>query len=187
MREHLSKITKLIIAADTKIVEKLSDKKDDLYNLISYIKNNGNTVVPANETIKLEIGKSNGSVAEDEFFSTVSHFCSCHKNFEAERNVKISKLFKKEELNSNMEFDLVLYEKRLFGKTPVIAFEVNGGEHFGVLSRERSDKKKMGICKRHGVKLIFIANSFVKAYEYIADIIMSSQNGIKPIQESLFE
>lgn len=179
--------SKLIIAADTEVVDKLSDKKDDLYNLIQYAKNNGDIVVPANETIKLEIGKSNGSVNEDEFFKTVSHFCSCHKTFEAERNVAVVKLFKNEDINSNMEFDLVLYEKNLFGKKPVIAFEVNGGEHFGVLSRERSDRKKMEICARHGVKLIFIPNTFVKAYEYIADIILSSKNKNTSIQESLFE
>ena len=177
---------KLIIAADTEVIDKLSDKKDDLYQLIQYAKNNGETVVPANETIKLEIGKSNGSVNEDEFFKTVSHFCSCHKTFEAERNVPLTKLFRNEGLKSNQEFDLVLYEKNFFSKKPVIAFEVNGGEHFGFLSRERSDRRKMDICSKHGVKLIFIQNSFVKAYEYIADIILSSKDKDVSIQQSLF-
>ncbi len=179
--------SKLVIAADTEVVDKLSDKSDDLYNLIQYAKNNGNIIIPANESIKLEIGKSNGSVNEDEFFKTVSHFCSCHKTFEAERNVKISRLLKNENANDGMEFDLVLYEKNMFGKKPVIAFEVNGGEHFGVLSREKSDRKKMDICSRHGIKLIFIPNTFVKAYEYIADIILSSKNRNTTIQQSLFE
>ena len=86
-----------------------------------------------------------------------------------------------------MEFDLVLYEKTFFGKKPVIAFEVNGGEHFGVIAREMSDKKKMDICQRNGIKLIFIPNSFVKAYEYIADIILSSKNKTTAIQLSLFD
>ena len=179
--------SKLVIAADTEVVVKLSDKKDDLYNLIQYAKNNGNIIIPANESIKLEIGKSNGSVNEDEFFKTVSHFCSCHKTFEAERNVKISRLLKNENVSEGMEFDLVLYEKNIFGKKPVIAFEVNGGEHVGILFRERSDRKKMDICSRHGIKLIFIPNTFVKAYEYIADIILCSKNKNTNIQQSLFE
>ena len=178
--------SKLVIAADTEVIDKLSDKKDDLYQLIQYAKNNGETVVPANETVKLEIGKSNGSVNEDEFFKTISHFCSCHKTFEAERNVPLAKLFKNEGFKSNQEFDLVLYEKNFFSEKPIIAFEVNGGEHFGVLSRERSDRRKMDICKQHGIKLIFIPNSFVKAYEYIADIILSSKNENTSIQQSLF-
>ena len=179
--------TKLIIAADTEAIEKFSDKKDDLYNLIQYAKNNGNIEIPPNESVKLEIGKSNGSVAEDDFFKTISHFCSCHKTFDAERNVKIGKLLKNEVItNANLEFDLVLFEKVFFSKKPVIAFEINGGEHFGVANREMSDKRKMDICKRNGIKLIIIPNSFVKAYEYIAGIILSSKNKETSIQESLF-
>ena len=86
-----------------------------------------------------------------------------------------------------MEFDLVLYEKNMFGsKKPVIAFEVNGGEHFGVVAREMSDKTKMTLCQENGITLILIPNSFVKAYEYIADIIMSSKNRATSIQQSLF-
>lgn len=178
---------KLVIAADTEVIDKLSNKKDDLYNLIQYAKNNGEIEIPPNDSIKIEIGNSNGSLAEDEFFKTISHFCSCHKTFEAERNVKVSRIIK-DSLGyySKQEFDLVLYEKSFFGKKPVIAFEVNGGEHFGVLSREISDKKKMEICKRNGIKLIFIPNTFVKAYEYIADIIFSSKNKSTTIQQSLF-
>lgn len=181
---------KLIIAADTEVIDKLSDKKDDLYNLIQYAKSNGKLEVLPNESIKIEVGKSNASVAEDEFFKTVSHFCSCHKTFDAERNVKLNKIIKTE-LTSNlerMEFDLVLYEKNFIGgKKPVIVFEVNGGEHFGVVTREMSDKKKMEICKKNGIKLIIIPNTFVKAYEYITDIIMSSKNKSTSIQQSLFD
>ena len=181
---------KLVIAADTEVVDKLSDKKDDLYNLIQYAKNNGRLEVPPNESVKIEIGKSNASVAEDEFFKTVSHFCSCHKTFEAERNVRVSKVIKNESnpILDRMEFDLVLYEKNFYGsKRPIIAFEVNGGEHFGVAAREMSDRRKMEICKKNKINLIIIPNTFVKAYEYIADIIMSSKNKETSIQQSLFD
>ena len=181
---------KLVIAADTEVVDTLSDKKDDLYHLIQYAKNNGKIEVPPNESVKIEIGKSNASIAEDEFFKTVSHFCTCHKTYEAERNVKLSKVIKNGIIPSleRMEFDLVLYEKTFYGsKKPVIAFEVNGGEHFGVAAREISDRKKMDICKNNGIKLVTINNSFVKAYENIADIIMSSKNKATSIQQSLFD
>ena len=180
---------KLIIAADTEAIDKFSDKKDDLYNLIQYVKNNGKIEVPPNESVKIEIGRSNGSIAEDEFFKTISHFCSCNKKFEADRNVKVGKLFKNEADTSvaEMEFDLVLYEKTFYGKRPVIAFEVNGGEHFGVLSRERSDKKKAMLCKKNNIELVLIPNSFIKAYEYIKDIICSAKNKSLTIQQSLFD
>ena len=181
--------SKLIVAADVEIMDILSDKKDDLYNLIQYAKHNGKIVVPPNESVKIEVGKSNGSVAEDEFFKTVSHFCTCHKSFEAERNVKLNKIFKNN-LPQNLaskEFDLVLYEKTFWGKKPVIVFEVNEGEHFGVLAREKSDRMKMEICKQNNIKIIFIPNSFVKAYEYIADIILSAKNKSTTIQQSMFD
>ena len=181
--------SKLVIAADTEIINKISDKKDDLYNLIEYAKNNGKLSVPPNESVKIEIGKSNGSISEDEFFKTVSHFCSCHKTFDAERNAKVSKIFKDDDYfkNSQLEFDLVLYEKNFFSKKPVIIFEVNGGEHLGSVRRERSDRYKMKICSEKGIKLIIIQNAFVKAYEYIADIIMSSKNRATSIQQTLFD
>lgn len=181
---------KLIIAADTDVLNVLSDdKKDDLYNLVEYVKNEGKISVPPSEASTIEIGNSNGSQAEDEFYKTVSHFCSCHKSFEMERNVKLSKLFKGEKsfANSSKEFDMVLYETSIFGKKPRIVFEINGGEHFGVLSRERSDKSKMTICKEKGIKIIFIPNSFVKNYEYIVDIIASSKNADVPIQQTIFD
>ena len=181
--------SKLVIAADTEVINTISDKKDDLYNLIEYAKNNGKLSVPPNESVKAEIGKSNGSNAEDEFFKTVSHFCSCQKTYEAERNVKASKIFKNDPYLEDMqfEFDLVLYKKTIFSKKPVIIFEVNGGEHLGSVRREHSDRYKMKICSDRGIKLIIIQNSFVKAYEYIADIIMSSQNRSKSIQQTLFD
>ena len=81
----------------------------------------------------------------------------------------------------------MLYTKKFFTKKPVIAFEINGGEHLGSNISELSDRKKMELCKKNGIKLIFIPNSFVKAYEYIADIILSSQNKNTSIQQSMFD
>lgn len=180
---------KLVIAADTEVIDLKSDKKDDLYNLIQYAKNNGTIQVPPNESIKIEIGKSNGSVAEDEFFKTVSHFCSCYTTFEAERNVKITKIIKSG-LTPNlakMEFDLVLYNKLYGRKMPVIAFEINGGEHFGVVARERADKIKKDLCEKNHIELVVIPNYFVKAYEDIAKVILISKNRFEGIQMSMFD
>lgn len=85
---------KLIIASDYDALDKLSDKSDDLYALVNYIKSNGEcAVAPSINTIS--IGKSNNSEAEDEFYKTISQFCSTHRYFEAERNVPFSKIFKR--------------------------------------------------------------------------------------------
>lgn len=178
----------LVVVANSRVVNNLSDGKDDLYNLIQYAKSNGKLDVPQSETIKVQIGKSNASLAEDEFFKTVTHFCSCYKNFECDRNIAVEKVFPTlaGSIPSGMEFDLVLYEKKLFGKKPVVIFEVNGAEHFAVAERERCDKLKMNICKKNNVKLVMIPNPMVKAYEHIKSIIDACSKKETSIQESMF-
>eukprot|EP00833_Pecoramyces_ruminatium_P014809 jgi/Orpsp1_1/1188841/evm.model.d7180000067647.1 len=168
---------KLVVVGDKEVIKCISkDEEDDVSNLIKYVNNNGNTVVPPNESTRYEIGHSNGSKAEDKFFVTIKHFCSCYRKFKAERNVMLSKIINIRSIQfptTDLEFDLILYA--LIGNTPkpVIAFEINGGEHLGTIARERSDKKKMTICKENNIKLVFIPNSFVKDYENIMDIILS--------------
>ena len=82
---------------------------------------------------------------------------------------------------------MIAKQGNFFRKKPCIVFEINGGEHFGSLNREQSDRAKMEICKKMGIKIIFIPNSFVKNYEYIVDIIISSKNAEIPIQQTLFD
>ena len=170
---------KLIILGDLDVIQKLSDKKDDLYSLIQYAINNGKITVSPSETIKLEYGKSNGSKYEDMFFTTITHFCSVHKNFEVKRNVSFKTIFKDDPYLSetNYEFDVVLFEyKWPFPPKPVIAIEINGPEHFGNRQREKCDIKKVETCKKRNINLLIIDNSFVKSYEYIRDLIISSKN-----------
>lgn len=178
---------KLIIASDYDALDKLSDKSDDLYALVNYIKSNGEcAVAPSINTIS--IGKSNNSEAEDEFYKTISQFCSTHRYFEAERNVPFSKIFKDDpELSqSKMEFDLVLYHRMYNFKKVAIVIEINGGEHFGSAKREKSDKIKREICKENGWRFLSIPNSFVKSYEEIREIILSTK-GKEFEQLSLFD
>lgn len=178
----------LVVVADVEALEALSnDKKDDLYNLVNYVKGNGRTIVPPNENITIQIGNSNGSRNEDMFFETISHFCSVNPTFKVERNVKISKLFSDDPIlgKEKYEFDLVLYSRGMWGLTPCIAIELQGGEHFGNLRREHSDTRKHEICKEKGIRLIEIPNSFVKSYVTIKTLLENS-SGPNVVQTSLF-
>ena len=142
---------------------------------------------PKKENIKIEIGKSNGSLTEDKFYETVSHFCSCNTSFDVMRNVSVGKIIKNlQPSEMNLEFDAVLFKKTLFSKVPVIAFEVNGAEHIGRVSREKADRKKMDICKRNNIDLVIIPNDLVKSYEYVLEVIKASKNKVTTIQQSLF-
>lgn len=179
---------KLVIAGDIDAIEANSDKMDDLYNLIQYAKQDGTITVPANETIKIEIGKSNGSKNENEFFKTISQFCSVHTSYEVKRNVLLKDIFKDDKIlaNSNKEFDIVIYERKWPILVPKIVVELCGGEHFGTRSREMSDTQKRMICNKKNIKFLMIDNSFIKSYEYIKDLIIGAKNK-KAVQLSLFD
>lgn len=180
--------SKLVISGDMDALNALSDKKDDLYALFDYAKADGKVLVPPNETFMIQIGKSNGSKNEDEFYKTVAHFCSVHSTYSVKRNVPFSKFFKNvpELAASNMEFDFVISVKNGFKTTPEIVVELCGGEHLGTAARERCDNLKMKICKQRGIKFFMIDNSFIKSYEYIKDLIIGSANK-SSVRKTLFE
>lgn len=167
----------LIVVSDDEALNKLSfDKNDDLYNLVNYVRNNGDIEVLPNNNATIQIGKSNGSRNEDYFFKTISHFCSTNDIFQAKRNVKISELFHNDSIlsKSSLEFDVVLYEIVGLNLVPKVAFELQGGEHFGNIEREKCDARKAKICKEKGIKLIEIPNSYAKSYDSIKKLILLS-------------
>ena len=167
----------LIVVSDVEALENLStDKNDDLYNLVKYISSNGKTEVPPNESYTIQIGNSNGSKNEDFFFKTISHFCSVNTIFQAKRNVKINSLFPNDTIlaKSKLEFDIVIYEIKNTDLIPRIAIELQGGEHFGNIEREKCDTRKTQICKEKNIILLEIPNSFAKSYETIKELILAS-------------
>ncbi len=167
----------LIVVADIEALEKLSyDKKDDLYNLVKYVSTNGKTEVLPNESYSIQIGNSNASKNEDNFFQTISHFCTVNNEFQAKRNVKLSTLFHKDPIlsKSKLEFDVVLYKIENNSLIPQVAIELQGGEHFGNIDREKCDARKSQICKEKGITLLEIPNSFAKSYETIKELILTS-------------
>lgn len=170
---------RLVIASDEEAINALAKNcSSDLLDLIQYVKSNGKISVPENETLKIEIGKSNGSFYEDEFYKTISHFCTVNTSFEVKRNVSFSEFFSDdEELRAlDSEFDCVLYEKKRGHLYPKIVIEINGGEHFGDKSREKSDTRKKNICEEKGWKCLMIPNLFVKSYEQLSKIIKESKD-----------
>ena len=63
---------KLVLVADDEALQALSNKEidDDIASLSNYIKSNGNISVSQSKVNKIEIGLSNGSECEKEFFET---------------------------------------------------------------------------------------------------------------------
>ena len=186
---------KLVIVADDEALEAMSNKEmdDDITSLSNYIKKNGNISVSQSKINKIEIGLSNGSECEREFFETITHFCSVYKKFTVKRNQPVKKvlnLVDDEELQSyflKAEFDLVLYSKNMFGKTePRLVIELNGGEHY--ISKSQSvlnDKKKMQICQKCDISYLSLPNTYSKSYETISNLIFAL-NGEDDEEYNLF-
>lgn len=172
---------KLVVACDEEVLATLAKgQRSDIVDLVQYVKSQGTSEVPLNEDLKVELGKSNNSYYEKEFYKTISQFCSVHQSFEAKRNVPFKDFFADDtELSKLMyEFDCVLYEKKWFSRNPIpkIVIEINGGEHFGNKMREASDRRKAAICKERKITFLMIPNTFVKSYEQLRAIILSSKN-----------
>lgn len=186
---------KLVLVADDEALQALSNKEldDDIASLSNYIKQNGNISVSQSKVNKIEIGLSNGSECEKEFFETITHFCSVYRKFSVKRNQAVKKVLNSvgsEELQSyfiKAEFDLVLYSKNIFGKTePRLVIELNGGEHY--ISKSKSvinDKKKMQICQNNDIYYLCLPNSYSKSYETISNLIFAL-NGESDEEYNLF-
>lgn len=173
----------LIVVTDKKAIDTISKKNDDLYALIDYVEKNGTTQVSQSVVNKFTIGFSNNSRFEDEFYSTMNHYCSI-RGSRFNRNVKIIDVFPEEKNNNNVnkkEFDGVLYQ----GNTPKIVFELNGREHYTKKNRIKSDGIKMELLKAKGIRLLFIPNQYVKHYEFIRELINKFNGDI--YQKTLFD
>jgi hypothetical protein len=174
---------KLIVVTDKKAIDIISKKNDDLYALIDYVEKNGTTQVSQSVVNKFTIGFSNNSRFEDEFYSTMSHYCSIGGS-RFKRNVKIIDVFPEEKNNPSVnkkEFDGVLYQ----GNTPKIVFELNGREHYTNRNRINSDGIKMELLKAKGISLLLIPNQYVKHYEFIRELINKFNGDI--YQKTLFD
>lgn len=174
---------KLIVVTDKNAIDILSKKDDDLYALIEYVRKNGDVQVPQSKATKFTIGFSNNSNFEDEFYRTMSHYCSVHES-RYDRNVKVIDVFPEEKNNPRLnkrEFDGVIYE----GVQPKVVFEVNGSEHYSQKKTIQSDLAKKELCEKNQIPLIAIPNEYVKHYEFIREL-LNKINGAK-YQKSLFD
>ncbi|GAB2484916.1 DEAD/DEAH box helicase [Algoriphagus taiwanensis] len=173
----------LIVVADKNAIDILSRKDDDLYALVDYVQKNGTTQIPQSTANRFTIGFSNDSKFENEFYKTMSHYCSVQGS-RFERNVKVLDVLPEEIDNhavNKKEFDGVIYQ----GRVPKVVFEINGAEHYKNSKRIESDKVKMELLRSKGINLITIPNPYVKHYEFIRELM----NKIKgdAYQIALFE
>jgi len=173
----------LIVVTDKKAIDILSRKDDDLYALIDYVEKNGTTEISQSVANKFTIGFSNDSKFEDEFYTTMQHYCTI-KGGKFKRNVNIIDVFPEEKNNylvNEKEFDGVLYQ----GNVPNIVFEINGIEHYRNKRRMESDKIKMKLLNSKNIRLLSIPNQYVKHYEFILELVKKLNGDV--YQKTLFD
>ncbi len=146
---------------------------DGVWNsLFDYCQAKGEVEVIPPSYENFEIGKSNSSLSEDEFYRTISHIVSVRGHVFVVRNVPLKDVLGDEYSGDLREFDSVIYAKKAFFEAkPLFAFEFDGGEHYRDVNRIKSDAKKAKDCKSKGFRLIHIPNSYCKDYEYLKTLI----------------
>lgn len=178
---------KLVVFGDEATLRKMSTGDSVWNSLFAYCKSKGSIEVVPNEFKNASIGFSNLSSSEDEFYQTISQILSVRGRLSLKRNVLLSSLLD-EAGDSRQEFDAVVYSKTAFSSPkPVFAFEFDGGEHYADARRMALDKRKEELCKRAGLRIVRVDNSYSKDYEFLKSLIQAySKEDVSSEQLSLF-
>lgn len=175
---------KLIVLADSKNLERLhqKDADDDLYELVQYVRKNGESHVTQKKSNSRALGvKPFSTATEEAFLENLSHALEniwlSESKYTIKKEVAISQVFQDNITYSDLfysgRFDFVVYEKQGKLEFPVLAIELDGKEHFSDEVVKNRDKKKTEICEAHGLKIIRVENSYARRYNHIKEILMS--------------
>ena len=175
---------KLVILSSSINIERLhhAEETDDLYELISYTKNNGTTNITEKTAMSRALGvKPFSTETEKAFFDNLRHALGniliSQNKYTVKKEVAISHVFttniSSNDLFYSGRFDFVVYEKRNKLEIPVLAIELDGKEHFENDIVSIRDQKKRIICNAHNLELIRVENTYARRYNYIKDILSS--------------
>lgn len=176
----------LILVANSGQIGRLhngTDDEDDLYELVKYVKTNGESVVTQKTVTSRALGvKPYSTETESAFLENINHAIDNimpeRVRYVVQKEVAISQVFSQNlsglDLFYSGRFDFVVYERQGRDKQmPVFAIELDGKEHLDNETVMARDRKKVEICKKHGFELIRIENSYARRYQYIKDILIS--------------
>lgn len=174
----------LVVLSSGKDLERLhrrEDSDDDLYELIQYVRNNGQSVVTPKTANSRALGiKPFSTETEEAFLQNLSHALEniwlSQNKFAIHKEVPISQVFEENTGCSDLfymgRFDFVVYERRGRAEYPVLAIELDGKEHYEDEAVKRRDQKKNRICREHNLELIRVENSYARRYNHIKEILI---------------
>ena len=178
----------LVVVSNDGALDRLrTPGEDDLYELVDYVRSNGETHITSVGAASRALGiKPYSSKTEEAFLMNLNHAMSniflSGRKCSIKKEVPISQVFQEniDEYNSLFytgRFDFVVYEKVGRQEYPILAIELDGKEHLDDEVVRRRDAKKNQICESHGFQLIRVENSYARRYNYIKDILSTYFDG----------
>ena len=182
----------LIVLSSSKELERLHDREgdDDLYELVQYVKHNGQTNVTPKTNASRALGiKPYSTETEQAFLENLNHALDNVLNTDhkctVQKEVSIAHVFQDNceynDLFYTGRFDFVVYERQPRTKIdiPILAIELDGREHQEKSVVMERDRKKNQICREHGFELIRIENTYARRYQFMKDILMKYFASVK--------
>lgn len=176
---------KLIVLSSSKELERLhaNSEDDDIYELVQYVKTNGETKVTPKTNASRALGiKPYSTETEQAFLENLNHaldnVLNTNQKCIVQKEVSIAHVFQDNcsynDLFYTGRFDFVVYERQAGTKIdiPILAIELDGREHQEKAVVMERDKKKNRICREHGFELIRIENSYARRYQFMKEILM---------------
>lgn len=174
----------MIVLADSNNLKRLNqnDKEDDLYELVEYVRKNGQSEVTQKKANSRALGvKPFSTATEEAFLQNLTHALEniwlSQSKYVIQKEVAISQVFQDNISYSDLfysgRFDFVVYEKQGQRQIPVLAIELDGKEHFSDEVVKNRDEKKNRICAAHNLNIIRVENSYARRYNHIKEILLS--------------
>ena len=175
---------KLIVLSNTPNLERLHQKdgEDDLFELVQYVRTNGQSKVTQKQTNSRALGvKPFSTATEEAFLQNLTHALEniwlSQSAYKVYKEVAISQVFTDNINYSDLfysgRFDFVVYEVLEKHEIPVLAIELDGKEHFEDDIVKNRDCKKNEICKAHNLQIIRVENSYARRYNHIKEILLN--------------
>ena len=175
---------KLVLLVDDDNLARLhqKDSEDDLFELVQYVKENGETQVTQKRANSRALGvKPFSTKTEEAFLENLNHALEniwlTQNRYNVKKEVAISQVFENNVNYSDLfysgRFDFVVYERQGQNEVPVLAIELDGKEHFeDEVVRDR-DQQKNEICRAHNMQIIRVENSYARRYNHIKEILIN--------------
>ena len=155
--------------------------EDDLYELVEYIRTNGESKVSERTAASRALGiKPYSTETEAAFMENLNHAIDVlqpsGQRYVVHKEVPVSQVFTENTSYADLfytgRFDFVVYERSSRMEYPVLAIELDGKEHLENEAVRERDRKKNKICKDHNFELIRVENTYARRYHYIKDILI---------------